>query len=533
LGTAAAHAATDFQAALANYSTISGLSGYPSTFPTSGVYLASTYNVGSTTGGLQEAANAIPSSGSGIILVTTPITMTGPFVMPASKNITIQGPGSGYDIIFRDSGFTTDHLFKVSGASIWGLTLRNIGIQSYFFTQTGSAALWASQCGNGKVVLDDVVFSNGNIGVSDQACMMIGSFQVEMDATASPQPFAGMYLQSYNPSGTEETTNIYLHDVIIGGVESSAYAPLYGIFTDGSDGVLINGLSIQGITDIGVAPSTSYVANWKISHIASDGFAQFGIHLSGTGTIINFDVDGGWMNGPTSTSSPYNTALSIGGATSSASFSNLQLGGSYKGCVQIGPSGTPRSIKLDNIACLDGNQSNDAGAVGSSGVYVYAGMSGLNLSNLRFYNTSGTGHIKTGVYVAGSLADSVINSLSSNLTADSSTDPAIFWASPSTATNVVVSGVQDTNHLLNIPLASISDAATLVWPNWNSFLITGSGTTVTAVTMTNVQAGASGVFRTTGGAITFTAGGGIGNTMTTAQNVPVVWTWDGSSLWLK
>jgi hypothetical protein len=33
LGTAASHAATDFQAALANYSTISGLTGYPSTFP--------------------------------------------------------------------------------------------------------------------------------------------------------------------------------------------------------------------------------------------------------------------------------------------------------------------------------------------------------------------------------------------------------------------------------------------------------------------------------------------------------------------
>ena len=33
LGTAAAHAATDFQAALTAYSTISGLSGYPSTFP--------------------------------------------------------------------------------------------------------------------------------------------------------------------------------------------------------------------------------------------------------------------------------------------------------------------------------------------------------------------------------------------------------------------------------------------------------------------------------------------------------------------
>ena len=50
LGTAASHAASDFQAALTAYSTISGLSGYPSTFPaaitltTSGSSGASTWN---------------------------------------------------------------------------------------------------------------------------------------------------------------------------------------------------------------------------------------------------------------------------------------------------------------------------------------------------------------------------------------------------------------------------------------------------------------------------------------------------------
>jgi hypothetical protein len=499
----------------------------------SNIYPTSFYSSGSATGGLQEAANAIPLYGSGIILITQPITMTAGFVLPVSRNVTIQGPGSGYASISRDASFT-GAIFTVTG-SVWGLTLKDMDVQLGFDWPGGTTptGLHAYQCGFGRVFLDNVIFSNGDIGVWDQECWLEGSFTAEMDATAPPQPYAGLYIQSYF-DGQELTGGVTLHDVKIFGSETSGYAPQYGIITDGSDGVSINGLAIQATTDIFVnPPPTTYVANWDITHITSDGFTETGIKLAGTGAIINFYVDDGWMNGPLSTSSVYNTALSLGGRISSAAFSNLRLAVSAEGCVSIGPSGTPRSVSLDNITCLDGNQSNNASAIASSGVYIYAGTSGVNLNNLRFYNTSGAGHLKTGVYVAGALTDSVINGLSSNLTTDSATDPAIFWVSPSAATHVVVSNVQDTNNQLNIPLVIISDAATLTWPNWNNFLITGAGTTVTAVTMTNVQAGSSGTFRTTGGAITFSAGGGIGNTITTVQNIPVMWTWDGSSLWLK
>jgi hypothetical protein len=80
---------------------------------------------------------------------------------------------------------------------------------------------------------------------------------------------------------------------------------------------------------------------------------------------------------------------------------------------------------------------------------------------------------------------------------------------------------------------SVADAATIVWPVTGNFIITGSGTTVTAVTMTGVPAWSSGTFRTTGGAITFTATGGIGSAGTTTANKLYTWLYDGGSLYIQ
>jgi hypothetical protein len=88
-----------------------------------------------------------------------------------------------------------------------------------------------------------------------------------------------------------------------------------------------------------------------------------------------------------------------------------------------------------------------------------------------------------------------------------------------------------TSGQIGLPQPAIASGASFTMPPYPFFTVTGT-TGVTSVAGCN--AGASGSFVTTSGAVTFTAGTGIGNTFTSTANLPISWFCDaGGKVWLK
>jgi hypothetical protein len=93
---------------------------------------------------------------------------------------------------------------------------------------------------------------------------------------------------------------------------------------------------------------------------------------------------------------------------------------------------------------------------------------------------------------------------------------------PSGQSNLIAPGQN------GISTPSVASAAALVFPPYPMFVITGT-TGVTSVS--GLLAGTAGKF-ITAGAVTFTAGATIGNTVTTAANQLVDWFYDGSKVYM-
>jgi hypothetical protein len=423
------------------------------------------YQVESVAGGIPEALWSVPLFGSEQAIVSNTITSYGPVNFPPQRNLTVSGVGSGFALINRSSTFTSGDMFVQNGSNQWGVTIRDIAIEQGVFAQTGNA-IHAYQCGNGSISLFNVTVQNGYTGITDQACaLLINHATIDMFPPSGPQPFAGLYIQSYNPSGTEMTGNISITDLNIEGVEGSAYEPLFCIYTTGSDGVVINGLTAGCMTDLEVAPiSPTYVTNWRIAHFNTDGPQQGVIQTQGTGTISDFNVAGGWWNGPTVSG----TAMSLGGSLINSTFSDLHIQLAVGACVGIGAD-TAAQISLSNISCIGANPSNVAA---TPGFLVYTGASGVALNNIRIYNGT-TGHTKFGIQIAGNLSDSVINGVSCNLGGDSTSDSCILYAPASTFTNVRVDGVLDGNAANNNSIASAS-SVNLGQSILDSYVVTGT-----------------------------------------------------------
>lgn len=79
-------------------------------------------------------------------------------------------------------------------------------------------------------------------------------------------------------------------------------------------------------------------------------------------------------------------------------------------------------------------------------------------------------------------------------------------------------------------IPAVASGAALAFPLNPNFTITGT-TGVTSVT--GLWAGKNGTFRTTDGAVVFTAGATIGTTITTSTNVLYSYVFDGTKIWIK
>jgi len=79
-------------------------------------------------------------------------------------------------------------------------------------------------------------------------------------------------------------------------------------------------------------------------------------------------------------------------------------------------------------------------------------------------------------------------------------------------------------------IPAIASAAALTFPINRNITITGT-TGVTSVL--GLCTGCTGTFRTTTGAVTFTAGATIGTTITTSTNVLYTYTFDGTKIWIR
>lgn len=195
---------------------------------------------------------------------------------------------------------------------------------------------------------------------------------------------------------------------------------------------------------------------------------------------------------------------------------------------------------MDGVVCASGNSltseltmvgnhiyDNNCSNAGYHGVSLGGAITNVLFTGNHVYNSLLGGRQVAGLYINFTFADGTI------VGNDFHVVPGAASQVPVIVAGSLANVVMRSNGGIDDVITAVPVAAGLLWPLSPNFTITGSGTGVTAVNMINIPAGASGTFRTTGGAITFTAGGGIGNTFTSVQNVPVVWIWDGTAVWLK
>ena len=250
------------------------------------------------------------------------------------------------------------------------------------------------------------------------------------------------------------------------------------------------------------------IVNLQIDNASTGAFVATGATGSGNGLSIT-NVRGSTNGG---------VLFSIGKLYSEVSISDVTASkvGSVSGVLLDGPSG----VSLSNISI---NGSNNAGG-GDACVNINAN-SGQPTTNVsldhvfcgRSYAPTVGLSISAHAHVGLKISDCQFQNAVTPIV-DSNTNPTIYtgW----------VGGMSDA-----IPTAS--SGSTLTFPHMaQGGLATVTGTTGVGA-VAGLYEGQYGSFLTTDGAVTLTAGGTIGNTVTTTQNVPVGFSFHNSKIWLR
>ena len=215
LGTAALSAASAFQAALTNYSTISGLTGYPSTFPAAGftagagtltgpaspLTIVPFVNLQSTTPGTQQTGNSNISGtgifGAGLLFGTEPISF-----------------GAGTQPLYN----------------IWIGSLGASNTTGYYNSAHGYNALNANTTGNYNSALGPNVLSSNTSGSSNSA---LGYNALSSNISGSQNSALGAYALSSNTGSYNSAHGYDALNANTSGNGNSAhgYQALYGNIT--------------------------------------------------------------------------------------------------------------------------------------------------------------------------------------------------------------------------------------------------------------------------------------------------------------
>lgn len=535
------------EADLVTGGTCNGISTSPGTlvftpaFPHSGGW-----SISSASGGIAEALYASGPTGGGTVLVLQPIAIHAQITVPQvfASGYIVQGTGGGVyppaAMLYRASDYPAGDLILYdqtlgggqAAFTVKDLMIFNSGLFGARVNNTAGSAIHIRASSSVPVVIDHVTFDSGWIGVNIDSSLevTVKNCVFQLGSDNSFTTFAAIQ-QIYTGVGFLPESSIA--DNLILGPNATPARLSFGVVIYYSDGTRIHGNHIGfAATGIGLPVAAGSGTQTDIVDIVDNEFDTFTLSA-----ISSFNGAGGAPNLVASIliannhiSNQLTTSLCgihIGGNSFIGSLQILSNRITRNGTAGICNDGTNSTTGRTSIV---GNQifDNNLSAAGfSAGIFLNPTVnSQFTITGNDLYNTN-NGLVGQGNgIVAGGFDHSLIagNNLYT-LSGAGAQNPILITGA---ITNTIIrnnAGIDDVT-------PAIASATAFTFPLNPNLTITGT-TGVTSVVMTAVPPNSSGTFRTTSGAVTFTSGGGIGNTLTTTQNVLVVWSWDGTSLWLK
>ncbi len=286
-----------------------------------------------------------------------------------------------------------------------------------------------------------------------------------------------------------------------------------GLWIDSTDVFATgNGLCLNPTTD--KIDQNLFISNSSFDSNTGDGIA---ITPDGTGIVRSVYFTGSWA--ASNTLKGIRVAVQSGSAIiQGISFDHQRSILNAQDGIYIGAINTSDVI-ITGGSTIAGNNSSvgayhgisiEAGAsawrIQNSQIGPYDGQPDTQVYNINIASGASTNFEITGNSVTGGTSG-MINNLSTG------------------AVQVISSNIP-----IDATVPAVASNATLAFPLSPSFTITGT-TGVTAVS--KLWAGRIGTLRTTDGAVVFTAGATIGNTITTTQNTLYTYEFDGTKIWIK
>jgi len=464
----------------------------------------------SASGGLQEALVSLPG-GSGAVSLDSlnPSTCHAKVTFPSSGRCSINGEGAL--TLIRASDYPNGDLLFIgpgSAVNILNLIIEN-GVAG---AQTSGAAIHWDQS---SAITSGVSILNGYMGELLEAasiCNQVGLGYFSINGSATP-PVAAIKVigKSSVPSTDLHFTGCALN-VAAG---STNVVDLRGV-----DTITFTGCTFgRGTVQISMNPDSGY----NVQGVYIDGCIFDTCDLNSiamnifnvTSQIANVRIANNLMIGE---SNPTTTVgIDVGNFSSTPNIFNVQINGNNitrfgTWGISVGATVANANIVISNNVISNNNTTNVAGDGGLQLISV----NGLTVTG----NTIGEGTTYNGIQLSASLTNAVITG---NLLGHTTTP---FFPNGATLSNVVLAN----NQGITSVVPAVASAASFPWPVNPTFTITGN-TGITSLQFVP-PAGSSGVLLTTSAAVAFTAGGTIGNTFTTTQNVPVNWFSDGTKVWL-
>lgn len=472
------------------------------TFTTANAHTGA-WSVGPVSGGLQEAIYVAGAAGA-VLISASSIDLYGTTYVPDGYNTPVHGLGKRattltphgttgdwlvYDYVSQGGSVDTGDYQIIDGSTHTSGTFLKVryradGRVSNILTSGGFDSVYAE--GNARVIYDGITIYNYHNGLTITCAGVSGascSSQVnvtDLHVTTEVQNGHGLHVQ-------DQTTGLLLDRMFIEGgispVGAANYAAFFQITTAGplNEIILSNSFLDSHSVCLNVnGNSSGYQSNAFQSvnnHIAC---ANYGISIANY--VENFTSTADRISAVGSGSVGNSGGILLGTNTRQIGAFSDVIDSDGQACLYV----TGVLAKVDFIGNTCGKVTPPSNAIVFNAVVSTANVKGNTL------NASGT------VYVAG--------------------------ATPTNLTMVNNTGIDDV-----IPV--VASASTLAFPVNPHFTV--SGTTGAGAVTFPLISGSSGTLITTGGTVTFTAGATIGNTLTSVQNVPVYWTWDGTHMWFK
>jgi hypothetical protein len=472
------------------------------------------WTVSSASGGLAESLVLLAGNGTILMDITAPCTLHQKVTFPAAL-ITLQGGSTFNPCIIRGADYVNGDLLYVGPTA--SLELQSVRIENgAISTQTSGAALHY-QRGNGRFT--NVSVFNGYIGALLEGVSIFESVNYFF-YSADAWTFSGLHVKGDSAIPSADLIFLGGHIYLTGGTPTGASGS-GNVRLSGVDSFKMIGTTLGfGNYQININPDTGYnVLNVFFGDIEGDTANINGIALNslngGVVSNVTFNNCKFLGEGGVNTTYGFDWAFS---AVPTGTINTIQvLNCTFQGWGDFGIAIAVSSPSSQINNCLiSNNNTNNTAAHG--GLWCF-GAAGINISGNVMQGTNPTGgHQYYGLVISSTCDNLVVtgNNLS-GITA-----PVQFNSIPA---NFVLSG----NIGIDNIIPAVASAAALSFPPNPFFTITGT----TGVTSVNsMWAGESGMFVTTTGAVTFTAGATIGNTFTTTQNVPVNFFFDGTKVWL-